>query len=406
MKNDELSFDAEQAFLGACLNDVKCYTEGGALSREHWADDGHAQIYAAIGACVRAGSACGPVEVASQMGDFKEKIYPYLVQLYINFLPMHAQEYGDIIRSHARLRHAYARISEALNGLDGRSPSEALSRLRSAIEESVDLLATDGGYKTFSESVALAMSERARKLSCSGIPSTFCELDQITGGFSGPTMHVIAARTSVGKSIIAGQIAGNCAVRLNRPVGLISLEMGAGQIMSRMLTYLYGDGQCESLDPMKSGEKPEAPLYIDDRSRELGDILSRIREWRMRRGIEACIIDYVQIISARGYRQRYEEVGAISRALKSVAMELGIPIIVLAQLSREHVRVGRRPGLTDLRECGSIEQDADCVLLLHASKNRDGIVELEIAKNRDGRAGDIIDLEFNRERVSLREVRH
>lgn len=394
---DTLVYRAEQAFLGSCLQDTAAYGRGGFLSRDQWSDSRHAMIYTAIGFAAKEGS-CGPIEVADQLGDFREKYFPYLIELFDGcFAPANAAIYAEIIRQHSKLRLASGRIAAVFTEIESAGTTDrALAKLRQAVDEVSSYLAPTSRFKMFRDAIDLAALERRRKLERSGVPTTIVGLDLLTGGFSGPTVTVVGARTGEGKSIIGGQIAINAAVCHGRPVGLISLEMGAGQIMNRMLTYLYGEGF--------PAEGDDAPLYIDDSSRELDEILYRIREWHLRFRIELCIIDYMQIIHAGGYRQRYEEVGAISRALKSVAMELGIPILVLAQLSREHVRMRRKPTLADLRECGSIEQDADNVWLLHCNKDRNGVIELEVAKHRDGKAGDVIDLEFWRERLCVREI--
>lgn len=396
---DTLVYRAEQAFLGACLNDPKCFVAGGAFRREHWTDSKHAMIYTAIGQAIRGHGTCGPLEVAEELGDFRDNYFPYLAVLMDNCVSQAtAAEYAGIVREHAKLRMASSRIAQVLEetiratGTTG----EMLAMIQTAVSDTNNILAENEGYILFREALDLAMLERARKRDRTGVPSTIPRLDFITGGFSGPTLTVIGARTGEGKSLIAGQIAINAALRHHRPVGMISLEMSAGEIMSRMLTYLYGE------DPTLP--EGEVPLYIDHTSRDLDAILYRIREWKIRHSIELCIIDYMQIIHAPGYRQRYEEVGAISRALKSIAMELCVPLVVLAQLSREHVRVGRKPQLSDLRECGSIEQDADMVLLMHRNKEREKIVEMIVAKNRRGPASEIIDLQFVRERMCLKEI--
>lgn len=399
---DSLAYSAEQALLGACLNDSRAYAAGGALRREHWSDSRHAMIYTAIAQAAKQGPT-GPLEVAEQLGDFREKYYPYLLELYAASAvqPASAGEYARIIREHTKLRLAHGILRDALDEIEGAGvpphrTSDLLARLGERLAEIGETLADRGGYLRFREALDLALAERLRKRECKGMPTTLPRVDFLTGGLAGGTLTVIGARTGIGKSLVAGQIAINAALRLGRPTGLISLEMSAGQIMNRMLSYLYGE------DPKLP--EGDAPLYIDCNSRELDAISARVREWRLVHEIELCIIDYLQIIAAGGYRQRYEEVGAISRTLKSLAMELNIPLLVLAQLSREHLRTGRPPTLVDLREAGNIEQDADNVFLLHCNRDRHPIIELTLAKQRDGPSGEVIDLEFIPERLCLREI--
>lgn len=400
---DDIAYHAEQAFLGACLNDKKAYVAGGSLKREHWSDSKHAMIYSAVGQAAQKGQT-GPIEVAEELGDFREKYWPYLLELFESCpSPAAAGEYAGIIREHTKLRLAAHYIKDAVGEIETAisqgglaNTSKLLTHLRKTVCDVTAVITQANGYLMFKECVDLAIIERSRKRDRAGIPTTIPRLDFLTGGFSGPTLTVFGARTGIGKSLVGGQIAINAVVRCRRSVGLISLEMGAGQLMSRMLSYLFGEDSIEAID--------NAPLYVDCVSRDLDQIVARIREWRMLHAIEICIIDYLQIIHAPNFKQRYEQVGEISRALKSLAMELNIPIVALAQLSREHIRQGRKPTLADLREAGNIEQDADNVFILHCNKEKSDIVELRIEKHRDGPTGEVIDLEFVRERMCLREI--
>lgn len=389
---------AEQYFLGACLNSPSVYKTCGTFKREYWTDSKHAMIYTAIGFAIKNYGTCGVLEVAEELGDFKAKYSPYLAELEANCpATANAKAYADFARDHAKARLAHEKLSmtiEASLPQQGQTLDENWSIVKQGIAEVQSILTPRASYKTFSEAVDLALIERQRRRDGVFVSTTLPSLDSIMGGFRGPTLTVLGARTSGGKSLIAGQIAANAAVRNNHPVGIVSLEMGAGQIMGRMLRSLYGYGE-ESIPK-------DAPLFIDDVSRTLDDIVFRIHEWKDIHNIELAIIDYAQIIHVPGHRQRWEQIGEVSRTLKGVAMKLGIPILALAQLSREHIKTGLRPGLGDLRESGNLEQDADNVLLLHYIRDK-CLFELIVAKQREGQTGDIIDLEFWKETLSLRE---
>ncbi|WP_019004963.1 replicative DNA helicase [Cohnella laeviribosi] len=243
-----------------------------------------------------------------------------------------------------------------------------------------------------------------------GIPSGFPDLDKMTSGFQRSDLIIVAARPSVGKTAFALNIAQNVAVRAGETVAIFSLEMSASQLVSRMICaesnvdagrmrtgYLEGD-DWEKLS-MAIGALSEAQIYIDDTPGiTVADIRAKCRRLKKEKGLGMIVIDYLQLIQGRGKpgENRQQEVSEISRTLKQIARELEVPVIALSQLSRGvEQRQDKRPMMSDLRESGSIEQDADIVAFLYRDDyyNQDtekkNIIEIIIAKQRNGPVGTV-----------------
>ncbi len=251
----------------------------------------------------------------------------------------------------------------------------------------------------------------ARREMVTGIPTGFFELDRMTSGLHESDLVILAARPSMGKTALALSIAYNVAVREEKSVAFFSLEMSKEQIATRLISqdskiplhkirsgYLFPqeiDLFLESADRIK-----DAPVYIDDTPGiSIIEMRAKARRLKSERGLDLIIVDYLQLM--RGIKKtesRQQEVSEISRSLKSLAKELNVPVLALSQLSRqvEH-RADKRPQLSDLRESGSIEQDADVVMFIHRpevyKKNPDpqeeGIAEVIIAKQRNGPTGTV-----------------
>ncbi|MBQ1699079.1 MAG: replicative DNA helicase [Bacteroidales bacterium] len=276
---------------------------------------------------------------------------------------------------------------------------------------------------------AMKLIEKNQKSSgMSGVPSGFPSLDRVTRGWQPSDLIILAARPSVGKTAFALNLARNAAVDRNMPVAVFSLEMSALQLVMRLMTTESGF----SADKLKGGspiqpyEWPEleqriaalskAPLYIDDTpSLPLMEFRTKVKRLVKSKGVRLVIVDYLQLMQGpaelRGLRE--QEVAAISRTLKATAKELNIPIIALSQLSRNAVqRTGGtgKPQLSDLRESGSIEQDADMVIFIHRpdylglGESPDGkeATQIIIAKHRNGEVCDI-EMRFKAEQVKFIE---
>lgn len=249
-----------------------------------------------------------------------------------------------------------------------------------------------------------------------GVPSGFTELDRITAGWQKSDLIILAARPGMGKTAFVLSMARNIAVDFNIPVAFFSLEMSSIQLVTRLIsseTKLSADklkkGNLENYEweqlNAKIGKLIDAPLYIDDTpALSIFELRAKCRRLRAQHKIEMIVIDYIQLMSIGGDNKgnREQEISTISRSLKSLAKELNVPIITLSQLNRSvETRGGtKRPILSDLRESGAIEQDADLVLFIYRPEyykiDQDeqgnptkGMAELIIAKHRNGPIADV-----------------
>ncbi|WP_369802767.1 replicative DNA helicase [Sporosarcina sp. P16b] len=249
-----------------------------------------------------------------------------------------------------------------------------------------------------------------RKGDVTGIPTGFRDLDKITAGFQRNDLIIVAARPSVGKTAFALNVAQNVATKTEENVAIFSLEMGAEQLVMRMLcaegnidAQVLRTGNLEADDwrklTMAMGSLSNAGIFIDDTpGLRVNEIRSKCRRLQQEHGLGMVMIDYMQLImgSGRGSDNRQQEVSEISRSLKGLARELKIPVIALSQLSRGvEQRQDKRPMMSDLRESGSIEQDADIVSFLYREDYYDketemqNMIEIIIAKQRNGPTGTV-----------------
>ena len=238
-----------------------------------------------------------------------------------------------------------------------------------------------------------------------GVPSGYSDLDRLTSGFQESEFIVIGARPSVGKTALALSMATNIAIRADQPVavGLFTLEMSGFAVMQRVLagearidSTRIRSGLLNQSDWQKitdaAGRIYDAPLYIDDTpGLRLLDLRAQARRMRARNEVRIIFIDYLTLVTSEHLDlPRHEQIAEISRSLKALARELNIPVVALSQVRRE--TEGRRPALADLRESGSIEQDADVVMFLHREREPEGPrieTDLMVAKQRNGPTEDV-----------------
>jgi len=253
-----------------------------------------------------------------------------------------------------------------------------------------------------------------RKELVTGVPTGYTELDKITSGFQPSELIIVAGRPSMGKTAFALGVAEYAAITAKVPVAIFSLEMSARSLAIRMMCgrAMVNARQLQSgyMPSQKwpdlirgAGELSEAPIYVDDATDlSVFDIRAKCRRLQADAGLGLVVVDYLQLVSHRGRQveNRQREISEISRGLKGLAKELNIPVVALSQLSRAvESREGKRPNLADLRESGSIEQDADVVALLYREEyynptmENKGLATVIVAKQRNGPTGDI-DLKF------------
>ncbi|MGE4586022.1 MAG: replicative DNA helicase [Mangrovibacterium sp.] len=260
----------------------------------------------------------------------------------------------------------------------------------------------------------------------SGIPSGFTALDRITSGWQKTDLVIIAARPAMGKTAFVLSMARNMAVEHRKPVAFFSLEMSSVQLVNRLIaaeTELgsekikngrLADWEWEHFN-RKLNLLEEAPMFIDDTpALSIFEFRAKCRRLKMQHDVGVVIVDYLQLMTAGtdGRGSREQEVSLISRSLKAIAKELDIPILALSQLNRSvESREGKRPQLSDLRESGAIEQDADLVLFIHRPEyygitedengnSLHGIAEIIVAKHRNGSVGDV-QLAFKKQQVKF-----
>ena len=320
-----------------------------------------------------------------------------------------AQYYAEIVKEHAIMR----RLIEA---------GTKIAQLGYANETEVDTLVdqaqaeiyavTDGNakedYVSFSEALEATMREidanSNRPDGVYGVPTDFIELDELTGGLHGGQMIVIAARPGVGKSTLALDIARSAAIHHHMATVFFSLEMSRTELAMRVLSaegkismgrLKKGDLDTEGWTNLATlqGRIDSAPLFIDDSpNMTLMEIRAKCRRLKQRNDLKLVVLDYLQLMSSgKKVESRQQEVSEFSRSLKLLAKELDVPLIALSQLNRgSEQRTDKRPMVSDLRESGSIEQDADIVILLHREdmynpeSDRVGEADMIIAKHRGG----------------------
>ena len=325
------------------------------------------------------------------------------------------EKYIKIVEEKAVLRNLIQTSNELI--ALGYNETENVDSIMDMAEKKVFDLAQKKNVKGYTaikdvltESLAKIEELYNKKGNITGIPTGFTDLDNITAGLHNSDLVIIAARPAMGKSAFAINIATNAAVKSNMPVALFNLEMSKEQVGNRILcseamidSNKVRTGQLEDDDWVKLantiGVLSDAPIYIDDTPGiSIMEIRAKCRKLKLERNIGLVVIDYLQLIQGTGGRNssREQEISEISRSLKIIAKELDIPVIALSQLARAtEKRDDKRPVLSDLRESGAIEQDADIVMFLYRddyynkeSEDRN-LAEVIIAKHRGGSTGTV-----------------
>ncbi|MCB5117692.1 replicative DNA helicase [Streptococcus mutans] len=347
----------------------------------------------------------------------------YLVEL-VNSVPTsaNAEYYAKIVAEKAMLRRIISRLTEAVNqAYEGAINSEdIISGAEKALID-VNERSNCSGFRKISDVLAVNyenLEVRSQQITdVTGLATGFRDLDKITTGLHPDQLIILAARPAVGKTAFVLNIAQNVGTKMNRPVAIFSLEMGAESLVDRMLAsegmvdaHNLRTGQLTEQDwqniTLAQGTLADAPIYIDDTPGiKVTEIRARARklDQELEKGLGLIVIDYLQLITGTRPENRQQEVSDISRQLKILAKELGVPVIALSQLSRGvEQRQDKRPVLSDIRESGSIEQDADIVAFLYrddyydrGDKDEgqeqlvDNTIEVILEKNRAGARGTV-----------------
>ena len=400
---------AEQALLGALLANNKAFERVGEyLAPEHFADPVHGRIFQAIKRRVEAGQLADAVTLRAEFehsGLLDEVGGPaYLAQLLSAMVGViNAGEYGQVIYD-AWLRRQLVDLGEVVvnRAFGAEAELDAKAQLESAEQALFDLAkeggAGEGGFLTFERALTLAVHQAEKAFTTpggvSGLPTGLRDLDNKTGGLHPSDLLIIAGRPGMGKTALATKIAFGAAKAVLRSaqeadpsavpkggVALFSLEMSADQLATRLLaeeSRISGDrirrGEISQRDFDRflevSRELASLPLHIDDTPAiSISALRTRCRRLQRTKGLDLIVVDYLQLMRpAAGTRteSRVLEISMITQGLKALAKELSVPVIALSQLSRAvESREDKRPQLSDLRESGSIEQDADVVMFVY-----------------------------------------
>jgi replicative DNA helicase len=402
------NLEAEQALLGALLANNKAYERVGEfLAPEHFADPVHGRIFAAIQRRVEAGQLADAVTLRAEFAQsgLLDEVggAPYLAQLLKAMVGViNAGEYGRVIHD-AWMRRQLIDIGEVVvNRAFGAEPElDARQQLEAAEQQLFDLSkdnAAQGGFIAFERALAAAVQQAATAFSnpggVSGLSTGLRDLDRKTGGLHKSDLVILAGRPGMGKTALATKIAFGAAravLRLAREsdpnavprggVALFSLEMSADQLATRLLaeeSRISGDrirrGDIAQRDFDRfvevSRELQAMPIYIDDTPAiTISALRTRCRRLQRTKGLDLIVVDYLQLMRpAAGTKpeSRVLEISMITQGLKAIAKELSVPVLALSQLSRQvESREDKRPQLSDLRESGSIEQDADMVMFIY-----------------------------------------
>ncbi|MGN1310772.1 MAG: replicative DNA helicase [Clostridia bacterium] len=413
--------EAEQAVLGSMLTDQDAVLDAiEVLKPEDFYRDDNKYIYEAI---VNLYNKAEPIDIITvkseliSMGKFEVVggfeylgVLPDKVPLAAN-----AERYIKIVEEKSLLRQLIKASNELIDL--GYAQNEEVETIMDQAEKKIFDIMQGKNQKGFSvikdvliESFAEIEKLYNQKEPITGVPTGFADLDYKTAGLHNSDLILIAARPAMGKSAFALNIAANAAINAKVPVAIFNLEMSKSQLVNRMLcseamvdSNKIRTGKIEEDDWTKLatalGPLSEAPIYIDDTAGiSVTEIRAKCRKLKLEKNIGLVVIDYLQLIQGSGKRNasREQEISEISRSLKILAKELDIPVIALSQLSRAaEQRADHRPMLSDLRESGAIEQDADIVMFLYRDdyynpdSEKKNIAEVILAKHRSGSTGTV-----------------
>src|SRR3989338_7221186 len=428
--------EMERALLGALLlNQNAMYEAADVVGVDSFYSGKHRTIYDAMLSLYAKGEPIDVVTVSSKLKERKQLAdiggSAYLSEIAGTAAsPGSARHYAEGVQTKFILRSlidAASKIGE-LGFQEDRDIEEVLDEAQAAVF-SVTQAPMLRSFSTIKEELTEAWErlEHLQKHTASirGIPTGFPQLDNLLAGLQKSDLVILAARPSMGKTALALDIARQTATKHGTPVGIFSLEMSSQQLVDRMLAAQAGGNprglrtgkisKDDEYERLQEGiaSLSEAPIYIDDKpSSTVLTMRSVARRLKMEKSLGLVIVDYLQLITpthARAGDSLVQQVTEISRSLKAMARELDVPVLALSQLSRAVETRRGRPRLSDLRDSGSIEQDADVVMFIHredkmsGNSDRPGIAEILIEKHRNGPVGKI-ELRFDEEKTTFLSI--
>jgi replicative DNA helicase len=418
------NLEAEKCVLGAILIDNASFSQAAeVIDSNDFFRDAHRRIFEQMVGLSERNQPIDPVTLKDELvrtGELDDVGGPAYVASLTDGVPRSAnvEHYARIVKEKSTLRRLIQSATEVL----GRAYDAELDAdtLLDEAERSIFQIAEHrlrAGFVPLGQLVndgyGLIEKLQAHKGLVTGVPSGFVDLDELTSGFQKSDLVIVAARPAMGKTSLVLNMAMYCAAEAGKTVGIFSLEMGKEQLFLRMLTsearvdahrfrggYLGEDDYSRLVSAF--ARMHDAKVFIDD-SASVGilEMRAKARRLKMEHGLDMLVVDYLQLMQGRGkFDNRQQELASISRQLKILAKELDVPIIALSQLSRApESRSDHRPQLSDLRESGALEQDADVVLFIYRedmyapegerAPQSEGTAEIIIGKQRNGPTGTV-----------------
>ena len=420
------SIEAEQAVIGGLLLDSNAWDNvADVLKFEDFYRPDHKLIYEAIGALAVGGKPCDVVTVSQHLernGKLEESGGLAYLGSVARDTPSAAnvRAYAEIVRERSLLRQlitAGSEIASAAFNNDGRTARELVDEAEQKVFE-----IAEGGFRGRQGAVSIRQmlptvidqidEAYSNPNSLRGLPTGFTDFDNMTGGLRPGDLVIVAGRPSMGKTTLAVNMAEYAALRPGEKrasVAIFSMEMPSEQVITRMLSSVGGvplhnlrSGKITDDDWVRitsaTSQLSEAKVFVDE-TPALSPMELRARARRVKRehGLDLIVVDYLQLMQVPGNKEnRATEIGEISRGLKVLAKELAVPVIALSQLNRGvEQRENKKPVMSDLRESGSIEQDADMILLIYRPEVYDrenqmikGVAEIDLVKHRNGEIGE------------------
>ncbi len=415
------NIEAEQSLLGSMMIEKEAILEAmGVVSKDSFYEDAHARIFQTMIEMNDKNRAVDIITITEELKKKKllDKIggVVYLTELIDSVATAaNVEYYAKIVREKAFLRMLIKTANKII--ADSYSSDEDVDNILDRAEQSIldacqDRLQT--GFISIKDMVHDSIEEidklYNKKEQVPGVSSGFSKLDEKTAGFHPSNLIIVAARPSMGKTSFVLNVAEHAAIKKKKTVAIFSLEMSRDELLLRMLcsqakvnAYNARTGFLRKRDwpalITAADLLSEAPIFIDDSpSLNVLEMKSRVRRLQAEHGLDMIIIDYLQLMAGRTGRSEYrqQDVSEISRSLKIMAKDLKVPVIAVSQLSREpEKRESKKPVLSDLRESGSIEQDADLVLFIYRDEvyreetEKKGIADIIIGKHRNGQIGSL-----------------
>ena len=414
------SEEAELAVLGSMLSSKEAVSKSIQwLTPDVFYKDAHGKIFSAMELLFDKGEPVDTVSVIDLLKKNKELESvggTYFVTGLVESVPTaaHVERYSKIVMEKALLRSLIT-LSHTI-AKEAYEDSQDVADILDTVEQSIFSITQNrlkGGFTQINDIVVAALEKleliRASGGSVIGVPSGLLDLDDITSGFQDGDLIIIAGRPGMGKTALALSMIRNAALEADVGVGMFSLEMANHQLAMRLLcaearvdSHFVRTGKLpaklwKNLG-LSAGDLEKAPIYLDDSpALTVLELRAKARRLKAEHNIGMIVVDYLQLMQGpRGVESRQQEISVISRSLKALAKELSIPVVALSQLSRAvEQRADRKPQLSDLRESGAIEQDADVVIFLYrpwvySQEDEDeGKAEIIVAKQRNGPTGHI-----------------